>query len=348
MIPRLKYQKINVPTVGSSIEGTVLTQEGKALYVDASPLGLAIIRGYEFNAARNFIKELHIGDKVNIKVLELDNELGLIEASLKEASSEKVWSFLYNIKKNNETIIIRPKEANRGGLIVELKSIKGFLPASQLSPSHYPEVDGGDKDTILSKLRDLIDRDIEVKILDLDQGLGKLIFSEKEVQNEVEKQKLVSNFQVGDIVDGEVTKVVAFGIFIKFSEPPIDGLIHISEIDYQLIANPSDLYKEGDKIKAKIQSIANGRVSLSIKALKPDPWHDAADIYQVEKKYDGKILKTGTLGVLVEFEPGIYGFMKYSEVTDKTKVEKPLEIGETKNFTIKSIDKEARRITLTI
>jgi predicted RNA-binding protein with RPS1 domain len=90
MIPRLKYQKINVPAVGSTIEGTVLTQEGKSLYVDASPLGLAIIRGYEFNAARNFIKDLHVGDKVNIKVLELDNELGLIEASLKEASSEKI------------------------------------------------------------------------------------------------------------------------------------------------------------------------------------------------------------------------------------------------------------------
>lgn len=348
MIPRLKYQKINIPTNNSAIEGTVLAKDKKALYVDASPLGLAIVRGYEFNAARNFIKDLNIGDKVIIKILELDNELGLIEASLKEASRDKIWNYLTDIKRNNETIVVRPTEANRGGLIIDLKGIQGFLPASQLSPKHYPEVDGGDKETILAKLKDLVNRDIEVKILDLDEETNKLIFSEKEVQHEAEKQKLVSNFQIGDVVECTITKIVPFGMFVKFNNPPIDGLIHISEIDYQLIANPADIYKEGEKIQAKIQSITNNKVSLSIKALKPDPWKDATEIYKIGKQYEGKILKTGTLGVLVEFEPGIYGFMKYNDVENKTKIDQPLEIGEKRNFTIKTIDPNTRRIALTL
>ncbi len=348
VIPRLKYQKINVPSTGSIIEGTVLAKEPKVLYVDVSPLGLAIIRGYEFNMARNYIKDLQIGDKINIKVLEIDNELGLIEASLQEASSEKIWSTLQEIKKNNETIIIKPKEANRGGLIAEYKGIKGFLPASQLSPQHYPEVENGDKEVILSKLKDLINKELEVKILDLDPATNKLIFSEKEVQTETEKEQIISQYKAGDIVECQITKVVHFGLFVKFGDPPLDGLIHISEVDYQLIPNLSELFKEGDKVQAKIQSIDNGRIALSIKALKPDPWKDAADIYKVGKKYKGTVIKTGTLGALVEFEPGIYGFIKYSDVEDKKKIEKPLEVGEEKMFEIKNISPEERRMILTL
>ena len=346
VIPRLKYQKINIPSPGSSIDGTVLSKEGKTLYVDVSPLGLAIVRGIEFIAAKNYIKNLNIGDKISVMIVDLDNEDGLIEASLKEISANQIWYTLTNAKKNSDTISIKIREVNRGGLIADYMGIKGFLPVSQLNPEHYPLVDGGDKEEILARLRSFVNTEIPVKILDLDKESAKLIFSEREVLNEEHKQKLAAQYQIGDVVDAEITKVVDFGLFVKFGEPAIDGLIHISEVDYKLIPDLKAVYKETDIVKAKIESITNGRIALSIKALKPDPWKDITDIYKIGKKYDGTILKTGTLGVLVELEPGVYGFLKFSDLREEETPKEPLEIGKSYQFSIKSLDTENRRITL--
>lgn len=348
VIPRLKYQKINVPNVGSTIDGTVLSKEGKILFVDVSPLGLAVVRGMEFMAAKNYIKNLNVGDKISVVVTELDNEDGLVEASLKEISNNQVWNTLSLSKKNNETVMIKIKEVNRGGLIADYMGIKGFLPVSQLTPEHYPLVDGGDKEEILAKLRSFINKEMPVKILDLDKENVKLIFSEREVLNEEHKQKLAAQYTIGDVVDAEITKVVDFGLFVKFGEPPIDGLIHISEVDYKLIPDLKEIYKEQEVVKAKIESITNGRIALSIKALKPDPWKDIANIYQVGKKYDGIVLKTGSLGALVELEPGVYGFLKFSDVKEQEENQTILEIGKTYKFAIKSLDTDNRRISLEI
>lgn len=346
VIPRLKYQKINVPAIGSSVDGTVLSKEGKTLYVDVSPLGLAVVRGIEFISAKNYIKNLNVGDKISVTIVDLDNEDGLVEASLKEISANQIWNTLSLAKKNSDTVFIKIKEVNRGGLIADYMGIKGFLPVSQLTPEHYPLVDGGDKEEILARLRSFVNTEIPVKILDLDKDSLKLIFSEREVLNEEHKQKLAAQYQIGDVVDAEITKVVDFGLFVKFGEPPIDGLIHISEVDYKLIPDLKVVYKETDVVKAKIESITNGRIALSIKALKPDPWKDITDIYKTGKKYDGIVLKTGTLGVLVELEPGVYGFLKFSELKEEETPKEPLEIGKTYQFSIKSLDTESRRITL--
>jgi len=347
-IPRLKFQKINVPQEGAIIDGTVISKDKKALYVDVSPLGLAVVRGHEFLSARNYIKDLSIGDKISIKIIELDNEEGLIESSLKEICAQQIWSYFDEIKKNNTSISVKIKEANRGGLLAEVKGIKAFIPASQLSEKHYPTVNDGDKEAILAKLRDLINQEISVKVLDFDPVTQNLILSEKEIQSEAEKQKIADKYTVGELIKGEITKVVDFGLFIRFGDPAIDGLIHISEIDYQLIENPATLYKEGDIVEAKIQNISNGRISLSIKALKEDPWKDIADIYKVGKKYEGKVLKTGSLGSLIEFEPGIYGFIKNTDTSEEAEKEIKLESQEKREFVIKSIDQENRRITLSL
>lgn len=346
VIPRLKYQKINLPAVGANVDGTVLSKEGKTLYIDVSPLGLAIVRGVEFIAAKNYIKALKIGDKISVTILELDNEDGLIEASLKEISANQIWSTLSQVKKEGSTVNIRIKDVNRGGLIAEYMGIKGFLPVSQLTPEHYPLVDGGDKEEILARLKSFVNTEIPVKILDLDKELLKLIFSEREVLNEEHKQKLAAQYTIGDVVDAEITKIVDFGLFVKFGEPSIDGLIHISEVDYKLIPDLKVIFTEGEKVKAKIESITNGRIALSIKALKPDPWKDIAEIYQVGKKYDGKVLKTGALGVLVELEPGVYGFLKFGELKEEEKPATPLEVEKTYKFSIKSINLNDRRISL--
>jgi len=346
VIPRLKYQKINVPGIGSSIDGTVLSKEGKSLYIDVSPLGLAVVRGIEFISAKNYIKNLSVGDKISVNIIELDNEDGLIEASLREVSANQIWGTLAAAKKNSETVFIKILEVNRGGLIANYMGIKGFLPVSQLTPEHYPLVEDGDKEEILSRLKNFVNTEIPVKILDIDQDSSKLIFSEREVLNEEHKQKLAAQYQIGDVVDAEITKIVDFGLFVKFGEPPIDGLIHISEVDYKLIPDLKEVYKESDVVKAKIESITNGRIALSIKALKPDPWKDITDIYKVNKKYDGTVLKTGSLGVLVELEPGVYGFLKFSDLKEEEVPKEPLEVGKTYQFSIKSLDLENRRISL--
>jgi small subunit ribosomal protein S1 len=334
------------PKVGEIVEGKIIGTGKSSIYVDLGNKGAGIIYGREFYAAKDELKNLKVGDKIFAKIVDLENEEGYIELSLAEAGKELGWEELREKKEKDLTITVKVLGANKGGLIAEVEGLRGFLPVSQLTPEHYPRVEGADKAKILSRLQKLIGQNIEVKILDLNPKKEVLIFSEKATETEKIKE-ILKKYKVGDVVEGEITGIVDFGVFIKFGKEPMEGLIHISELDWQLIEDPADIVQAGQKVKAKIIEITeDGRVSLSLKALKKDPWENIEEKYKKEDVVMGKITKFNPFGAFVEVEPKIQGLAHISEFGTRSKMEEKLKIGETYKFKVLQIDPREHKMTL--
>lgn len=330
---------------GDIVDGTVLEKKGTRMFVDLGGQGAGIVYGREFYAAQDIIKNLNPGDAVSAKVVEPDNEEGYVELSLKEAGEEKRWVDLKKMMQEGELIELPVLEANRGGLILEARGVKGFLPASQLSSKNYPRVDGGDKEKIYLELQKLVGAPLKVKILDLDPREGKLIFTEKETDRENVRAAL-ANFKVGEEVEGEITGVVDFGAFLRLgTEPNIEGLIHISEIDWTLIGNPRDVLKPGDRVRAKIIDIQGDKISLSLKALKEDPWIKVAEKYNKGDAVRGKVTKFNPFGAFVELNSQIQGLVHISEFGTEVKMREELELGKEYDFKINLVDPKEHRMS---
>lgn len=236
------------------------------------------------------------------------------------------------------------KDANKGGLILEWQGIQGFIPASQLKPEHYPRVDGGDKEKILEELQKLVGTSLSVSIIGATPKEGKLIFSEKGPE-EKDKEKIVSNYTVGETIDGEVTGIVDFGIFIKV-EDGLEGLAHISELDWALVEDPNKLFKVGDKVKAKVIEVKEGQISLSIKQLKPNPWEQAATKYEKDQVVDAVVIKYNKHGALASIEEGVAGLVHISEFESPEKLRETLGLGKTYKFKINLFEPKNQRMTL--
>jgi small subunit ribosomal protein S1 len=239
--------------------------------------------------------------------------------------------------------------ANKGGLLTELYGIQAFLPVSQLSQEHYPRVEDGDSSKILRALQEFMGQELEVQIFDLNPREEKIILSERSKERTKIKEQL-SKFQVGDVVEGEITGVVDFGAFVKFpldgGEDSIEGLIHISEIDWQIIEDPSQVLKVGDRVKAKIVDLSQGRASLSLKAMKEDPWKEIERKYKKFDKVEAKVTKLNPFGAFAEIEEKIQGLCHISEFGTKKIMEDTLEAGKTYTFQILELNPAEHRMSL--
>ena len=254
--------------VGDIVEGKIIGKGRQAIFLDLGPIGTGIIYGKEFYEAKERLKDLKIGDKTFAKIIDLENEEGYIELSISGASKELSFEVLKQKKEKGEPILVKILGANKGGLISEVSGIPAFLPVSQLSSDHYPKVEGGDKIKILRELQKFIGKALEVKILNLDPINEQIILSEKAKVFD-KKREILKNYKIGDIVEGEITGILDFGAFLRFGQD-LEGLIHISEMDWKIIEDPSEIVKIGDKVKAKITEISDDKVWLSLKALKKE------------------------------------------------------------------------------
>ncbi len=332
------------PQPGDIVEGPVLALDRARLYIDLPPFGTGVIYGREYMNAREVIKRTNIGDIVAAKVIATDTKDGYIELSLKEARQAIVWAEAEEAVKMKSPFELTVKEANKGGLILDWQGLSGFLPASQLKAEHYPRVTDGDKDKILDELRKLVGTKLPVMIISATPKEGKLIFSEKGGDDK-EKKELIATYQVGDIVDGEVTGMVDFGVFIKLEEG-LEGLVHISEIDWGLVDDPRHFFKVGDKVKVKIIDIKDGKISLSVKQLKENPWQLAAGKYNKGDKVEGVVIKFNKHGALASIEEGIAGLVHVSEFGSEEALRKALELGKRYPFTISIFDPKEMRMAL--
>lgn len=332
--------------LGDLIEGTVITTSGITMYIDLGVYGTGIIFGREFLNAKDMIKNINVGDTVKGKIVELENEDGYIELSLKEARQALVWGDADKLMKSGEVLELPVKEANKGGLIVEWQGIQGFLPASQLKADHYPRVDDGDKDEILKELKKIVAKKLSLMIIGVNPKEGKLIFSEKGNLKE-EKKEIATKYNVGDVLDCEVSGIVDFGIFLRI-ENNLEGLVHISEMDWSLVDDPRVLFKLGDKVQAKIIEIKNGKISLSIKALKENPWTRVEGKYKKDETVSGVVIKFNKHGALIAIEEGVAGLIHVSEFGDEKKLKEKLSLGKSYSFKITLFDPKEHRMTLAI
>ena len=329
---------------GTIVEGSVINIDKSSLYVDLPPFGTGIIYGREFINVRDVIKKINVGDTIAAKIVEVENEDGYIELSLKEARQAIVWEEAEKTIKDKTILDLLVRDANKGGLILEWQGIAGFLPASQLKAEHYPRVKDGDKDKILDELKKLVDTRLSVVIIATNPKEGKLIFSEKNPEQK-EKLDIIEGYNIGDELEGEVTGVVDFGIFVKIEES-LEGLVHISEIDWGLVEDPRTLYKVGDKVSVKVIEVKDSKISLSIKALKENPWTSATKKYKKGDIVKGVIIKFNQYGALVSIEEGVAGLVHISEFGTEEKLKEAWELGKTYPFQITFFEPKDQKMTL--
>lgn len=334
------------------IEGVVVAIDRASVYVDLSTHGIGIIYGSEYINAREIIKKINIGDTISAKVILCENNDGYVELSLKEARQALIWSDAEEAIKDKRVMDLVIKDANKGGLIIDWQGILGFLPASQLKEENYPRVTDGDKDKIVKELKQLIGKRLSVSIIGAVPKEGKLIFSEKGAgvdtsSSETTQTSSVSNssYSIGDIVEGEVTGIVEFGIFVKLDDK-IEGLVHKSEIDWGLVEDTKNHAKIGDKVKAKIIEIKEDKISLSIKAIKSNPWTLAEGKYKKGDVVNGLVIKFNKHGALISIQEGVAGLVHNSDFGGEDKLREALSLGKMYKFEITLFEPKDQKMTM--
>ncbi|MFA5211475.1 MAG: S1 RNA-binding domain-containing protein [Patescibacteria group bacterium] len=339
----------NIPKEGDLIKGKVISIDKGEIRIDINGLVIGVVRGNElFSESREF-SDTKVGDEVEATVVEVENENGEMELSFRTAGKKLIWDRMAEYAKEGKVISAKVLQANKGGLMLKADALVGFMPVSQLNPDNYPRVQGGDKNRILEHLRSFIGKNIKVKVLDANANEDKLIFSEKEIWED-EQKNILDSYKIGDVVSGEVSALTPFGAFIKFGEG-LEGLVHISEIVWQRIDHPKDVLKAGDKVKAQIIDLNKSKIYLSLKRLVDDPWKTVKEKYKIGSIVEGEIHKIEQFGLMIKLDDQIHGLAHISDLTDKriSDVKVLLEkfsIGEKRRFEIISIEPQEHRLGL--
>jgi ribosomal protein S1 len=342
----LDKQEFSIPQVGDVIKGIVVAASKSEVRIDVNGVMVGVVRGPELYLEDDEYGKLTQGDETEAMVVETENENGELELSFKRVGQEKAWNILEEAYQDKEPVFIKIVDANKGGLMARFRQIKGFLPVSQLAPEHYPRVSGGDKSKILDKLKKFVGQKMEVNVITLEEGDDKIIFSEKELWNK-RKKDVISQYKEGMVVEGTVTAITNFGVFVSFGEN-MEGLIHISELAWQRIDSPHDLVKVGDTIKAEVVNLEGSKIFLSAKKLMKDPWHEATQKYKEGTVVEGEILKVNPFGLFVKLDEEIHGLAHISELglKPKEKVSEVFNAGDKKEFEIINISPEEHRLGL--
>jgi len=342
----LDENKYDIPQAGDLIKGKVISASKAEVKLDIDGILTGVVRGPELYEEDEEYANLKPGDEVEATVIDEENENGELELSFRFAGQEKAWLGLKSAYKNKEVIKIKVLDANKGGLLTRYRQINGFLPVSQLAPENYPRVNGGDKGKILEKLKSYVAQEFEVKVITLDEKNDKIIFSEKEAWNEKQKD-VISKYKIGTTVEGKITAITDFGVFVSFGEN-LEGLIHISELAWQRIDDPNDLFKVGETIKAEVISLENSKIFLSAKKLQKDPWADVENRYKIGQVVEGTILKVNPFGLFVKLDEDIHGLAHVSQLdlAPKQRVNEKFKPNEKKKFEIVSIESKDHRLGL--
>ncbi len=344
----LDKNSLAIPQVGETVKGEVISSSNNEVRLDIDGVLIGVVRGPELYEEAEEYANLKPGDVVEATVIDQENEKGELELSFRFAGQQKAWETLRTAYKDKTNIKVKIIDANKGGLLASFKQIHGFLPVSQLAPENYPRVSGGDKGKILEKLNSFVGKEFEVKVITLDEEEEKIIFSEKEAWNESQKD-VISQYKVGDVVEGKITAVTDFGVFLSFGEG-MEGLIHISELAWQRIDNPADLFKVGDSLKAEIISIDGAKIFLSAKKLMEDPWKDVNKKFKVGQVVKGEILKVNPFGLFVQLDKDIHGLAHITQLNlaPGQKINEVFKVNEKIDFEIVSIEPDKHRLGLKI
>lgn len=332
---------------GELIEGAVIFKGKNKMLIDLAGVATGIVSGRELRDSMNTYRELAQGDQVAALVLEEENDEGMVVLSLRMASQQKAWDRFHKLVSDDKTMKFTAQEANKGGLLANIDGIRTFLPVSQLSPANYPRVNNADSSEIISRLGKFIGHTFTVKIITLDEAAGKIVVSEREAMAE-ERSKALENLAIGSEKDGLVSGIVKFGLFVAFDG--LEGLVHISEIAWGHVKNPSEFASVGDRVRVKIIGIDGEKLSLSIKQMTKDPWEEIAERYPVGKRVEGTVVRFADYGAFLALEKDITGLVHLTELSHEkvTDPSEALKIGQKVEAQVINIDIDERRIGLSI
>jgi small subunit ribosomal protein S1 len=329
------------------VKGKVISLKKNKIVVDLNGVAVGIASGKDTHDSVRTIDNLKEGDEITAVVIGDENSDGMVVLSLRKASQAAAWDRFEEVYKSGAIIEVVINEANKGGLLLDIDGIKGFIPVSQLAPMHYPRVEGADSSQILTRLQKLISKKLLVKVINVDRATGKMILSEK-AAIESDTVAALKQLQPGDVVRGKVSGVVKFGIFVTFNG--LEGLVHISEIAWGHVSDPHQYAKVGDEVEVEVIGIEGEKLSLSMKRLTHDPWEEIAVKYPIGSTVKGKINRFSQFGAFVQLQDDINGLIHLSEIAD-TKVENPadfLEIGQEVQAQVINIDRDEHRIGLSL
>lgn len=294
--PAIQYPKEN-----EVITGTIEKIEKKNILVNVNNQFTGLVISKELGNSVDF-NSLEEGQKIDVMVLGDSVERGLLILSLKRANQIRSLERLNSSHTSGDIITVRASEANKGGLLVDIDGLKGFIPVSQLTPVHYPRVEGADPEKILEHLEGLLSVDFKVRVINIDDGGKKIIFSEKAALEE-ERTKALETLKEGDIVEGTVSGILSYGLFVTFNG--LEGLVHVSEIDWGHVTAPEKFAKVGMTVKVKVIGLESDKISLSIKQLKDNPWDVLAKKVKTGDVIKAPISRISKFGAFMDLDGGI-------------------------------------------
>lgn len=320
---------------GEIVEGKIVSLSPREILIDVGGKSYAIVSPREFEFIKDLVQNLSVGDKVTARVALPENEEGQIVLSLRRTAFQKRWEFLQEAAKKREEIEVVGTDVIRGGLLTDFYGIRGFIPASCLSPEFAGQPE---------RLRG---RRLKVKVLEVDRNQNRLVISQKAVislQQREKQEKALKKIKLGEVYKAKVAGIAPFGVFMDVGG--VEGLVHISEIAWEKVGNPSDYFKIGDEVKVKVLEIdkEQGKLNLSCKQLTPDPWENIEKKYKKDKTVKGKVTRVSPYGAFVSLEKGIEGLIHISKIPPGQEL-KEKDVAEC---VVERIDKEKRKISLSL
>lgn len=354
MQKKAKEQSLfNVPVIkeGQKVKWVILREIENWILVNCENGAFTgVILAKEAKELKRSNVELSSGTELELEIINpsIRHEDGYYIVSVTRLLQYDVWKSIIDKFEKDTIITVVPTEANLWGLLIDMHGIKGFIPLSQLAPIHYPRVEDGDQDAIFDKLLALIGEEIKVRVINIDEEERRIILSEREALRE-EREKVLSELEVGKVFDGVVSGVSSYGLFVTIGGT-VEGLVHISEITYGHVNNIDKLGKIGDKMKVKVIGLENGKISLSAKQLKEDPWEALPKKYKIGDVFEGEVIRFVPYGVFVRVFDDINWLVHLSELSQKA-VNNPNEvvrIGQKVKVKLILIDPKNRKIGLSM
>lgn len=329
---------------GQSIKGTVIDVSSSRILLDLPGGNTGMITKKEMNQYDSS-EGIQKDAVIEAVVLNPENEEGLVMLSLRRASLDTTWAELNTLNSDGRIFKIKIDEANKGGLIGYYKGLKAFLPVSQLTPLNYPRVPDGSGSAILNRLEEHIGKVFAVRLINVDRDEGKVIISEKLAHDEKTEQTL-SNIKVSETIKGVVSGVMKFGIFVTYEG--VEGLVHLSELDWAHVSDPSQKYALGDKVEVMVLGKDGEKLSFSIKRLTEDPWLKKAEPYSIGDSVTGKVVRWNQNGVFIEIEPEVQGLFTLDQFNVEKHSDLKISEGESRTGEVTEINYNSHRLELKI
>ena len=293
---------------GDTVKGIVRSIEKSGVLVDISYKSDGFISNSEFSNDHsvNPADVVNIGDEILVTIVKIESKEGYTLLSRRKAEMEEIWNAIADSSKDKEVVKVFVASKVQGGLVAAYKGIKGFIPASQVYKQQNSELD------------EFVGQTLEVVILQSDRRRRKIIFSHKQAKMKAQKESAMDaleTLEVGEVKPGRVTSIKDFGVFVDIGG--IEGLVHISELSWSRVKHPSDLVAVGDDVKVFVLGVdkVNSKISLGMKQLKPDPWVEIAERFQVGQVVTGTITRVATFGAFIQIEENLEGLIHISELS---------------------------------